>query len=107
MLQCRHVQPANAPVRTDDEGQGKRIPVAVGIGCLMQCWIRTKSVPVFAVISGDVGAIGPNGDPGFSGWIVGYSRSIAVGRGLRRLANVSSTIMRECGGSRFWSLGFV
>ena len=81
MLQGRHVQPADAPVRTDNEGKGKRIPVPVRIRSLVQCRIRPKSLPVLAVISGDVGAVRTNGDPGFGGWIVGYSGAVAVRRG--------------------------
>ena len=38
-----------------------------------------EGCPVFAVVAGDVGAVGAYGDPEFLGGIVGYGRAVAVG----------------------------
>ena len=81
MLQRGLIQLADAAVRTDDEGKRKRVPVAVGVGCFVQCWIGMKCAPVFAVVGGDVGAVGADGDPGFGGGVVGYGGAVAVGWG--------------------------
>src|SRR6266567_3657035 len=38
-------------------------------------------MPVFAVVSGDVGAVGTYGDPEFLGGVVGYGGAVAAGWG--------------------------
>ncbi len=82
MLQCRLVELADPAMRPDDKRQRKRIPVTVRVCRLMQC-IRPQRAPVFAVVGGDVGAVGADGDPGFGGGVVGYGGAVAVRRRWR------------------------
>ena len=78
MPQSALVQLSNPPMRTNNKGKGKRVPVAVGIRRLVPCWIRMQSTPVLAVVGRDVRAVRADGDPGFGGWVVGYGGAVAV-----------------------------
>ena len=86
MCQRGFIELADPAVRADYEGKGERVPVAVGVGRFVQCRIRMQCAPVFAVIGGDVGAIGANGDPGFGGGVVGHGGAVAAGWRGGRLA---------------------
>src|ERR1700693_62030 len=72
----------DAAVGADDEGQRERVPVFVGVRGVVVRRARRQGVPGAAVVSGDVGAVGADGDPGFVLLVVGDGRAVAVGRGL-------------------------
>ena len=60
-------------------GEGKGVPVAVGVGWLVEGSVGVYGAPVAAIVGGDVGAVGANGDPGFGGGVVGHGTAVAVG----------------------------
>ena len=85
---------AYASVRAYDEGEGEGVPVFVGVG-----WVVAgggKRAPVFAVVGGDVGAVGANGDPEFLSGVVGYGGAVAVGWGLGRLPIAGALALSGC-----------
>ncbi len=86
MLQCRLVEFADPPMWPDHKRQRKRIPVAIRVCRFMQRRIRMQCAPVFAVIGGDIGAVGANCDPGFTGGVIGDGGAVTVWRGCGRLA---------------------
>src|SRR5579863_9623850 len=63
------VEPADAPIGADDEGQRQRVPVAV-----------VELLPGAAVIAAEVGAVGAGGDPDFEGLAPLHGRAVAVRR---------------------------
>jgi len=67
-------------VRAYDEGEREGVPVFVGVGWVVVRWF--EGCPVFAVVGGDVGAVGAYGDPEFLGGVVGYCAAVAVGLSL-------------------------
>ena len=77
-LECGGVEQADAAVGADDEGQGERVPALVGVGGVDGGGFERS--PVAAVVGGDVGAVGADGDPGVCGGVVGDGGAIAVGR---------------------------
>ena len=70
---------ADAAVGANDEGQRDGVPVGVGAGGLVERGIGMNGVPVPAIVGGDVGAVGADGDPGFGGGVVGDGGAVAVG----------------------------
>jgi hypothetical protein len=72
---------ADAAFGAYDEGERESVPVFVGVG-----WFGGggfEGAPVFAVVAGDVGAVGAYGDPGFGVGRVGDgsgSRGVGFGR---------------------------
>src|SRR5258708_1863691 len=71
--------PADATIGADDEGEGERVPVVVGVGCVSGGGF--EGAPVAPVVGGDVGAVGSDGDPSFCGGVVGDGGAEAVGWG--------------------------
>ena len=67
MPQSALVQLSNPPMRTNNKGKGKRVPVAVSIRRLMPRRIRMQSTPVLAVVGRDVRAVRADGDPCLGG----------------------------------------
>jgi len=51
-------------VGADGVGEGEGVPVLVGVGRFVEGGVGFEGVPVVAVVGGDVGAVGTDGDPG-------------------------------------------
>ncbi len=93
------VEAAYASVLADDEGEGEGVPVFVGVGWFLRGGFQ--GCPVLAVVAGDVGTVGANGDPEFLIGIVGYGRAVAVGWGLGGLPVAAAVQRISCRSSRF------
>src|ERR1700724_3148277 len=92
--QCLGIELADAAVGADDEGEGEGVPVFVGVG-----WGVAgggEGGPVFAVVAGDVGAVGAYGDLEFLRGVGGYGGAVAVGWGLGRLPIAGALALSGC-----------
>jgi hypothetical protein len=79
-VECFGTEFADAAIGAYDEGQREGVPVFVGVGGVLCAGF--EGAPVAAVVTGDVGAVGAYGDPGFGGGVVRYGAAVAVGWSL-------------------------
>ena len=83
---------ADAAFGAYDEGEGEGVPVLVGVRGVLGGGF--EGCPFFAVVAGDVGAVGAYGDPGLGGGLVGYGGAVAVGWGLGELWTIKVACKR-------------
>gem|GEM_PF-4259310 len=85
MCQRVRIEFADAAMRACYKGKRQRVPVAVGVGRFTRCGVGMQRAPVLAVVGGDVGAVGANGDPGFRVGVAGDGGAEAVGKSARKI----------------------
>jgi hypothetical protein len=82
MEQGLGIEFADATAGADGKGEQERVPIAVGVGGLVERGIGVEGTPVAAVVDGDVGAVGSYSNPGFGGSVVSDGGAVAVGHGV-------------------------